>query len=79
MTTLSERVASTVSHVDPGAASLAARPSFVGEREIASLDDAGLTELRRDRIGFVFQSFNLVPTLTARDNITLSVNLAGQA
>ena len=134
MTTLSERVASTVSHVDPGAASLAARGvdlmktygkgdaavraldgvsvefergrftavmgpsgsgkstlmhcmagldvptsgrSFVGEQEIASLDDAGLTELRRDRIGFVFQSFNLVPTLTARDNITLSVNLAG--
>lgn len=35
--------------------------SFVGEQEIASLDDAGLTELRRDRIGFVFQSFNLGP------------------
>ena len=42
------------------------------------LDDAGLTQLRRDRIGFVFQSFNLVPTLTAAENITLPVALAGR-
>ena len=42
-----------------------------------SLDDAGLTQLRRDRIGFVFQSFNLVPTLTAAENITLPADLAG--
>ena len=39
--------------------------AFVGDQEIERLDDAGLTDLRRDRIGFVFQSFNLVPTLTA--------------
>jgi putative ABC transport system ATP-binding protein len=39
--------------------------AFVADQEIGLLDDAGLTELRRDRIGFVFQSFNLVPTLTA--------------
>jgi putative ABC transport system ATP-binding protein len=51
--------------------------AFVGDQEIGLLGDAGLTELRRDRIGFVFQSFNLVPTLTAGENITLPVELAG--
>jgi putative ABC transport system ATP-binding protein len=52
--------------------------SFVGDVEIGTLDDAGLTKLRRDRIGFVFQSFNLVPTLTAGENIVLPADLAGQ-
>lgn len=52
--------------------------SFVGELEIGTLNDAGLTQLRRDRVGFVFQSFNLVPTLTARENITLPADLAGR-
>jgi len=52
--------------------------TFVGDQEIGKLDDAGLTQLRRDRIGFVFQSFNLVPTLTAAENITLPANLAGK-
>ena len=52
--------------------------TFVGDEEIGTLDDAGLTELRRDRIGFVFQSFNLVPTLTAAENITLPADLAGR-
>jgi len=51
---------------------------FVGGLDIGSLDDAGLTQLRRDRIGFVFQYFNLVPTLTAAENITLPVALAGR-
>jgi len=51
--------------------------TFVGDQEIGRLDDAELTELRRDRIGFVFQSFNLVPTLTAAENITLPADLAG--
>jgi putative ABC transport system ATP-binding protein len=51
--------------------------SFVGDQEIERLDDAGLTELRRDRIGFVFQSFNLVPTLSAGANIALPADLAG--
>ena len=51
--------------------------SFVGGLDIGSLDDAGLTQLRRDRIGFVFQSFNLIPTLTAAENITLPAALAG--
>jgi putative ABC transport system ATP-binding protein len=51
--------------------------TFVGEQEVGQLDDAGLTELRRDRVGFVFQSFNLVPTLTAEENIVLPADLAG--
>jgi putative ABC transport system ATP-binding protein len=50
---------------------------FVGDSAIDALDDAGLTKLRRDRLGFVFQSFNLVPTLTAAENITLPADLAG--
>ncbi|WP_175957044.1 ABC transporter ATP-binding protein [Schaalia sp. Marseille-Q2122] len=45
---------------------------------ITSLKDDALTTVRRDRIGFVFQSFNLVPTLNARDNITLPLRLAGR-
>jgi putative ABC transport system ATP-binding protein len=51
--------------------------AFVGGDDIGGLDDAGLTRLRRDRLGFVFQSFNLVPTLSAGENITLSADLAG--
>jgi putative ABC transport system ATP-binding protein len=51
--------------------------TFVGNDELGKLDEAGLTELRRDRIGFVFQSFNLVPTLSASENITLPADLAG--
>src|SRR5579864_4793833 len=51
---------------------------FVGGLDIGTLDDAGLTRLRRDRIGFVFQSFNLVPTLTAAENIALPPALAGR-
>jgi putative ABC transport system ATP-binding protein len=51
--------------------------TFVGDQEIGLLDDAALTELRRDRCGFVFQSFNLVPTLSAAENITLPLDLSG--
>jgi putative ABC transport system ATP-binding protein len=50
----------------------------VGGADIGQLDDSGLTRLRRDRIGFVFQYFNLVPTLTAAENITLPIDLAGR-
>jgi putative ABC transport system ATP-binding protein len=50
--------------------------AFVGDREVGRLDDADLTGLRRDRIGFVFQSFNLVATLNAAENITLPLDLA---
>jgi putative ABC transport system ATP-binding protein len=51
--------------------------AFIGDDEIGCMDDGVLTRLRRDRIGFVFQSFNLVPTLAAGDNITLPGDLAG--
>ncbi len=51
--------------------------SFVSGLDIGRLSEAGLTRLRRDRIGFVFQAFNLVPTLTALENITLPADLAG--
>ena len=50
----------------------------VDGQEIARLDDKGLTRLRRDRLGFVFQAFNLVPVLTAAENIRLPLTLAGR-
>ena len=52
-------------------------PGVRRRRGDRALDDNGLTRLRRDRIGFVFQSFNLVPTLTAKENILLPADLAG--
>ena len=52
---------------------------MLGEQELTVLKDKALTRLRRDEIGFVFQSFNLVPTLTARENILLPLAIAGRA
>ncbi|MGW4697228.1 ABC transporter ATP-binding protein [Kitasatospora cineracea] len=52
---------------------------FLGDTEITALNDRRLTRLRRDRIGFVFQAFNLLPTLTALENITLPLDIAGRA
>jgi putative ABC transport system ATP-binding protein len=69
---------STLMHCMAGLDSATSGHTFVGDQEIGLLDDAGLTQMRRDRIGFVFQSFNLVPTLTASENITLPADLAGQ-
>jgi len=68
---------STLMHCMAGLDAPTSGRVFVGDQEISQLDDAGLTKLRRDRIGFVFQSFNLVPTLTARENIELPADLAG--
>ena len=51
---------------------------YVGETELSGLGDKELTRLRRDEIGFVFQSFNLVPTLTAEENILLPLSIAGR-
>ena len=68
---------STLMHCMAGLDRPTSGRSFVGGQDIGDLDDAGLTRLRRDRIGFVFQSFNLVPTLTAAENITLPAALAG--
>ncbi|HEU4513718.1 MAG TPA: ABC transporter ATP-binding protein [Nocardioidaceae bacterium] len=51
---------------------------FLGDTDLSTLKDKALTELRRDKIGFVFQSFNLVPTLTAQENIELPLSIAGR-
>ncbi|MBI5088917.1 MAG: ATP-binding cassette domain-containing protein, partial [Actinobacteria bacterium] len=48
---------------------------FIGDVELGTLDDRRLTRLRREKVGFIFQAFNLVPTLTARENITLPLAL----
>jgi putative ABC transport system ATP-binding protein len=69
---------STMLHCLSGLDSLSAGRAFVGEADLGARPDRQLTELRRDRIGFVFQAFNLLPTLTAADNITLPLRLAGQ-
>jgi putative ABC transport system ATP-binding protein len=68
---------STLMHCMAGLDTPTSGHTFVGDLEIGRLDDAGLTQMRRDRVGFVFQSFNLVPTLTAGENITLPADLAG--
>jgi putative ABC transport system ATP-binding protein len=70
---------STLLHCLAGLDSLTAGEIFIGDLELAGLSDRQLTQLRRDRIGFVFQAFNLLPTLSALDNITLPVTLAGAA
>ncbi|HET6668500.1 MAG TPA: ABC transporter ATP-binding protein [Intrasporangium sp.] len=51
---------------------------YVGDTDIARLNDKALTMLRRDRIGFIFQSFNLLPTMTAAENIVLPMRIAGR-
>ena len=51
---------------------------YLGDTEITSLRDKALTMLRRDRIGFIFQSFNLLPTMTAAENIVLPMRIAGK-
>ncbi|HTZ09868.1 MAG TPA: ABC transporter ATP-binding protein [Acidimicrobiales bacterium] len=69
---------STLMHCMAGLDTATSGRTYVGELEIGQLDDNALTQLRRDRVGFVFQSFNLVPTLTAEENITLPADLAGK-
>nr|WP_114559394.1 ABC transporter ATP-binding protein [Desertihabitans aurantiacus] len=51
---------------------------FLAGQELSALDDRRLTRVRRDQVGFVFQSFNLLPTLTARENMLLPLDLAGR-
>jgi putative ABC transport system ATP-binding protein len=68
---------STLMHCLAGLDRPTSGSSFVGGLDTGRLSEAGLTQLRRDRIGFVFQAFNLVPTLTALENITLPADLAG--
>ncbi|HEY7667597.1 MAG TPA: ABC transporter ATP-binding protein [Actinomycetota bacterium] len=51
---------------------------YIGDVDLTELSEKKMTELRRDKVGFVFQTFNLVPTLTARENITLPLDIAGR-
>jgi putative ABC transport system ATP-binding protein len=69
---------STLLHCLAGLDTLTAGEVYLGDTELGSLSDRRLTQLRRDRIGFVFQAFNLVPTLTAAENVTLPLDLAGR-
>jgi len=68
---------STLMHCMAGLDSVTSGSVFIGDIELNALDDRRLTRLRRDRIGFVFQAYNLVPTLTALENITLPADIAG--
>ena len=70
---------STLMHCLAGLDSLTSGSAFLGGTSLAELSDKALTRLRRDEVGFVFQSFNLIPTLTAAENITLPLNIAGKS
>jgi putative ABC transport system ATP-binding protein len=69
---------STLMHLLAGLDTPTSGSVTVDGREIGNLGDKALTQLRRDRLGFVFQSFNLVPVLTAEENILLPLTLAGR-
>lgn len=69
---------STLMHCAAGLDTLTSGTAHIGDTDLGALDDRRLTLLRRDRIGFVFQAFNLVPTLTVAENITLPMDLAGR-
>jgi putative ABC transport system ATP-binding protein len=68
---------STLMHCLAGLDTLTSGEVYIGEVDLTTLNDKELTRLRRDSVGFVFQTFNLVPTLTAIENITLPSSLAG--
>jgi putative ABC transport system ATP-binding protein len=69
---------STLMHCVAGLDTLTDGQVFIGDVDLGTLSDKQLTLLRRDRIGFVFQAYNLVPTLSARENIVLPDRLAGR-
>lgn len=69
---------STLMHCMAGLDHLTSGQVFVGDQDLGVLTDRELTELRRDQVGFIFQAFNLIPTLTALENITLPIDLAGR-
>ncbi|RJQ79897.1 ABC transporter ATP-binding protein [Pseudonocardiaceae bacterium YIM PH 21723] len=69
---------STMMHLLAGLDSASGGKVFLGDTELTSLSDKQLTKVRRDRIGFVFQAFNLLPQLTALQNILLPLDLAGR-
>lgn len=69
---------STLMHCLAGLDDASGGRAYIGDDNLTGLSDKEMTRLRRDRIGFVFQSFNLVPTLTAAENITLPLDIAGR-
>ena len=70
---------STLMHCSAGLDDVTSGQVFIGDVELSSLKEKDLTLLRRDRVGFVFQAYNLVPTLNAIENITLPMTLAGRS
>ncbi|MFI5637689.1 ABC transporter ATP-binding protein [Streptomyces goshikiensis] len=69
---------STLMHCVAGLDTFSGGSVRIGETELSTLKDKQLTQLRRDKIGFIFQAFNLLPTLTALENITLPMDIAGR-
>ncbi len=69
---------STLLHCLAGLDTLTSGATYIGDTYLASLDDKALTELRRTKVGFIFQAFNLIPTLTAEENIKLPMMLGGE-
>ena len=69
---------STLMHCVAGLDALTSGSVHIGDVELGSLSDRDLTLLRRDKVGFVFQAYNLLPTLTAAENTTLPLDLAGR-
>ena len=69
---------STLMHCVAGLDSLTGGQVFIGDTDLTTLSEKQLTKLRRDQIGFVFQAFNLIPTLSAIENMTLPMALAGR-
>jgi putative ABC transport system ATP-binding protein len=69
---------STLMHCLAGLDSVTRGQVHIGEKQVTGLNDAGLTKLRREKVGFIFQQFNLLPTLTAQENILLPLAIAGR-
>jgi len=69
---------STLMHILAGLDQPDAGQVWIGDIEVTELDDDGLTALRRDHIGFIFQFFNLLPMLTAQENVLLPLEIAGR-
>ncbi|KAB3521061.1 ATP-binding cassette domain-containing protein [Corynebacterium sp. zg254] len=69
---------STLMHCMAALDSITSGNAYIGDTDISSLKDKDITSLRRDRLGFIFQSFNLISTLSAAENITLPMDVAGK-
>ena len=69
---------STLLHCMAGLDTPTSGQVFIGDIDITTLSEKRLTQLRRDKVGFVFQAFNLIPTLTAKENVTLPLDIAGR-